>query len=72
MARATFLKSALNDRRSAGSTTATPSPDDLLERHRHNLPEWLVAPLKAQLGDGSGRWSKACSSRRRSTCASTR
>ena len=24
---------------------------DLLERHRHNLPEWLVAPLKAQLGD---------------------
>jgi len=25
--------------------------EDLLERHRHNLPEWLVAPLKAQLGD---------------------
>ena len=24
--------------------------NDLLERHRHNLPEWLVAPLKAQLG----------------------
>jgi 16S rRNA (cytosine967-C5)-methyltransferase len=23
---------------------------DLLERHRHNLPEWLVEPLKAQLG----------------------
>ncbi|MBA2962467.1 MULTISPECIES: RsmB/NOP family class I SAM-dependent RNA methyltransferase [Ramlibacter] len=22
----------------------------LLERHRHNLPEWLVEPLKAQLG----------------------
>ena len=22
----------------------------LLERHRHNLPEWLVAPLKAQVG----------------------
>ena len=22
---------------------------DLMERHRHNLPEWLAAPLKAQL-----------------------
>ena len=27
-------------------------PDDLMERHRHNLPEWLVQPLKEQLGDG--------------------
>jgi 16S rRNA (cytosine967-C5)-methyltransferase len=25
---------------------------DLLERHRHNLPEWLAQPLRAQLGDG--------------------
>ena len=24
---------------------------DLMERHRHNLPEWLVQPLKEQLGD---------------------
>jgi len=24
---------------------------DLLERHRHNLPEWLVEPLKQQLGN---------------------
>ena len=24
--------------------------DLLLERHRHNLPEWLVSPLKQQLG----------------------
>lgn len=23
---------------------------DLLERHRHNLPEWLLEPLKTQLG----------------------
>ena len=22
-----------------------------MERHRHNLPEWLVQPLKDQLGD---------------------
>ena len=27
-------------------------PDDLMERHRHNLPEWLVPPLKEQLGAG--------------------
>ena len=26
------------------------APADLLERHRHNLPEWLVQPLKEQLG----------------------
>ena len=26
-------------------------PADLMERHRHNLPEWLVQPLKNQLGD---------------------
>jgi 16S rRNA (cytosine967-C5)-methyltransferase len=26
-------------------------PKDLLDRHRHNLPDWLVAPLKDQVGD---------------------
>jgi len=26
-------------------------PEELMERHRHNLPEWLVQPLKDQLGD---------------------
>ena len=25
-------------------------PDDLMELHRHNLPQWLVEPLKEQLG----------------------
>ena len=47
-----FLKSALNDneKRWLDNCDAV-RPDDLLERHRHNLPEWLVAPLKAQLGD---------------------
>lgn len=25
--------------------------EDLLERHRHNLPEWLAQPLRAQTGD---------------------
>jgi 16S rRNA (cytosine967-C5)-methyltransferase len=28
------------------------SPADLMERHRHNMPEWLVEPLKAQVGEG--------------------
>ena len=48
-----FLKSALNDteKRWLDNCDAV-TPDDLLERHRHNLPEWLVTPLKAQLGDG--------------------
>ena len=48
-----FLKSALNDteKRWLDNCDAV-KPEDLLERHRHNLPEWLVAPLKAQLGDG--------------------
>ena len=48
-----FLKSALNDteKRWLDNCDAVKS-EDLLERHRHNLPEWLVAPLKAQLGDG--------------------
>ena len=48
-----FLKSALNDteKRWLDNCDAVDEAD-LLERHRHNLPEWLVAPLKAQLGDG--------------------
>ncbi|RZI78600.1 MAG: RsmB/NOP family class I SAM-dependent RNA methyltransferase [Variovorax sp.] len=48
-----FLKSALNDneKRWLDNCDAV-SEADLLERHRHNLPEWLVAPLKAQLGIG--------------------
>ncbi|WP_345539199.1 RsmB/NOP family class I SAM-dependent RNA methyltransferase [Variovorax defluvii] len=47
-----FLKSALSDveKRWLDQCDAV-RPDDLLDRHRHNLPEWLVAPLKAQLGD---------------------
>jgi 16S rRNA (cytosine967-C5)-methyltransferase len=26
------------------------SPDDLMDLHRHNLPQWLVEPLKSQVG----------------------
>ena len=28
------------------------NPADLMERHRHNLPDWLADALKQQLGDG--------------------
>jgi len=47
-----FLLGALNDqeRRWLAACDEVRSVD-LMERHRHNLPEWLVAPLKAQLGD---------------------
>ncbi|MHA7599687.1 RsmB/NOP family class I SAM-dependent RNA methyltransferase [Alicycliphilus sp. T452] len=33
--------------------------DELLEPQRHNLPQWLAAPLKAQLGDAF--WALAAS-----------
>jgi 16S rRNA (cytosine967-C5)-methyltransferase len=46
-----FLKSALTEqeKRWLGDCDAI-KPEDLLDRHRHNLPEWLVQPLKDQLG----------------------
>lgn len=47
-----FLKSALDDQeRHWLDQCDAIDPKDLLERHRHNLPEWMVAPLKDQLGD---------------------
>ena len=48
-----FLKGAITEteRRWLDNCDAV-KPDELLERHRHNLPEWMVAPLKAQLGTG--------------------
>lgn len=47
-----FLLSALTDQEKAWLAQCDKvSPDDLMERHRHNLPEWLVQPLKDQLGD---------------------
>jgi 16S rRNA (cytosine967-C5)-methyltransferase len=46
-----FLKSALNDQEKAWLDQCDAvDPSTLSERHRHNLPEWLVEPLKAQLG----------------------
>jgi len=46
-----FLRSALNDTEANWlSTCEAVSEADLMERHRHNLPEWLAGPLKAELG----------------------
>ena len=46
-----FLKSALSDQEKNWLDQCDSiNPSDLLERHRHNLPEWLVQPLKDQLG----------------------
>ncbi|QNP61087.1 RsmB/NOP family class I SAM-dependent RNA methyltransferase [Paenacidovorax monticola] len=48
-----FLKSALSDQEKAWVDACDAvRADDLLEPQRHNLPEWLAAPLKSQLGDG--------------------
>jgi 16S rRNA (cytosine967-C5)-methyltransferase len=47
-----FLAAALTDQEKNWLAQCDSiKPADLLERHRHNLPEWLVEPLKQQLGD---------------------
>lgn len=47
-----FLKSALTDQEKNWLDQCDQvRTEDLMERHRHNLPEWLVKPLKDQLGD---------------------
>ena len=47
-----FLKSALTDAEKNWLDQCDKiDVVNLMERHRHNLPEWLVQPLKAQLGD---------------------
>ncbi len=46
-----FLKAALTEQEKQWLDQCDAiNPADLLERHRHNLPEWLVQPLKNQLG----------------------
>jgi 16S rRNA (cytosine967-C5)-methyltransferase len=46
-----FLRSALTEQETSWLDQCEKiKPDDLMERHRHNLPDWLVEPLKAQLG----------------------
>ena len=47
-----FLQAALTDKERVwlDACLALRLPD-LLERHRHNLPDWLIAPLQAQVGE---------------------
>ena len=48
-----FIKSVLTDQEKTWLDQCDKvRPDDLLDLHRHNLPEWLVQPLKDQLGEG--------------------
>jgi 16S rRNA (cytosine967-C5)-methyltransferase len=54
-----FLEGAINEQELAWIKKIDAiKTDDLLDRHRHNLPEWLVAPLKEQLEHkkGAGFW----------------
>ncbi len=54
-----FLKSALTDVEKQWLDACLQVKDtELMDRHRHNLPDWLVPPLKAQLGD-DGFWQLA-------------
>lgn len=47
-----FLKSALNEQEKAWLDACDAVPQsELNDRHRHNLPDWLVPPLREQLGD---------------------
>lgn len=46
-----FLRSALTEQEIKWlDQCQSIKSEDLMDRHRHNLPEWLVEPLKAQLG----------------------
>lgn len=48
-----FLMGALNKQEAAWlEACEAVNPADLMDRHRHNMPEWLVEPLKAQVGEG--------------------
>lgn len=47
-----FLLGALNDQEKTWlDACAKIRPDDLMERHRHNLPDWLADTLKREVGD---------------------
>ena len=47
-----FLRSALSEQEKSWLDECEKlNVADLLERQRHNLPEWLVQPLKQQVGD---------------------
>ncbi|MDE2616673.1 MAG: RsmB/NOP family class I SAM-dependent RNA methyltransferase [Burkholderiales bacterium] len=48
-----FVKSVLSDQEKQWLDQCDRvKPEELMDLHRHNLPEWLVQPLKDQLGQG--------------------
>lgn len=48
-----YVKAALSDQEVQWLDACDAVRDqELMEPHRHNLPEWLVEPLKTQLGEG--------------------
>ena len=54
-----FLEGAINEQELVWlKKIDTVKTSELLDRHRHNLPEWLVEPLKEQLAhkQGAGFW----------------
>ncbi|QNP49783.1 RsmB/NOP family class I SAM-dependent RNA methyltransferase [Diaphorobacter aerolatus] len=54
-----YLKSALSDQEIKWLDDCDSiKPEELMAHHRHNLPEWLVEPLKAQLSE-EGFWALA-------------
>jgi 16S rRNA (cytosine967-C5)-methyltransferase len=59
----TFIKAALTPQELKWlAACESIKAEDLMEAHRHNLPEWLVEPLKAQLGEDF--WQLAASMER--------
>ncbi|MFO6419051.1 RsmB/NOP family class I SAM-dependent RNA methyltransferase [Hylemonella sp. W303a] len=47
-----FIKSVLSEQEKQWLDACDGvKPDELLDPHRHNLPDWLAQPLKTQLGD---------------------
>ena len=53
-----FVKSALSDAEKTWLDACDRiAVHDLLEPHRHNLPEWMAQALKAQLGAGDDFWA---------------
>ncbi len=62
-----YLKSALNDAEktwldACDATNPADKHAGLMDMHRHNLPDWLVQPLKAQLGDEFWRFVEVTNS----------
>jgi hypothetical protein len=68
----TFIKAALTPQELKWLAACDGiKPEELMEAHRHNLPEWLVEPLKRRSVMSSGLWPRAWRRPLRWICAST-